>query len=479
MIRKKPPLMEKKSEESLQKASASGPPLPLKIAYIGGGSRGWAHILIKDLLQYPGFTGEVRLYDIDKPMAELNARFASWMQSHPDAVSRWKYRVVDSLKAALKGADFVFVSIQPGPVQLMKVDLEEPAKYGIFQSVGDTVGPGGCIRALRAIREYRVIAQDIARYAPNAWTLSFTNPMSVCTRTLYETFPDIKAWGCCHEVFGTKRMLRDVYVSMTDEEKPQLCEIDVNVLGVNHFTWIDRATCRGTDLLALLKEYMARPGVVRKYSKEEVEGRDNVFIDHDQVKFELYRRFGVLAAAGDRHLAEFVPWFLTDRDSCYRWGFMLTPYSYRLKRYRQAPKQFQKMLEKGQFPPLLTSGEEYLNQMMAVTGQGVLKTNVNLPNRGQVQGLPTGAVVETNAVFSENSVEPVASGQLPDNVNVLVLRHVFNQESLIEAVFTEDKDLAFQAFLNDPLVTISVDEAWRLFNTMLKKTERSNPFFPQ
>ena len=84
--------------------------------------------------------------------------------------------------------------------------------------------------------------------------------------------------------------------------------------------------------------------------------------------------------------------------------------------------------------------------------------------------IPTGAVVETNAVFSEDKVEPVQSGNLPRNVNVLLLRHVANQESLIEAVFTQDKDLAFQAFLNDPQVTLSVDDAWRLFNAMLDKT---------
>ncbi len=108
--------------------------------------------------------------------------------------------------------------------------------------------------------------------------------------------------------------------------------------------------------------------------------------------------------------------------------------------------------------------------MLAIIGQGTLKTNVNLPNRGQMQDIPAGAIVETNAVFSKDRVEPVRSGRLPKNVNVLVLRHVMNQESLIKAVFTEDKDLAFQAFLNDPLVTLSIDDAWRLFNAMLKKT---------
>jgi len=108
--------------------------------------------------------------------------------------------------------------------------------------------------------------------------------------------------------------------------------------------------------------------------------------------------------------------------------------------------------------------------MLAITGKGAFRTNVNLPNRGQMMNVPLGAVVETNALFSEDTVEPVASGALPDNVNILVLRHILNQEALVKAVFTENKDLVFQAFLNDPLMHLSVDKAWKLFNTMLRKT---------
>lgn len=462
--------METNRDDVPMAVGACAKPVSLRIAYIGGGSRGWAHALMKDLLMCPGFTGEVRLYDVDRPMAELNARFANWLQSHPAAASKWKYRAVASLQTALKQADFVFVSIQPGPIQLMKVDLEEPAKYGIFQSVGDTVGPGGCIRALRSIRDYQVIGEAIAQYAPQAWTVNFTNPMTICTRALYESFPNIKAFGCCHEVFGAQRMLGRVYASMTKEPEPSRRDIDINVLGINHFTWIDRATYRGTDLLMLLREYLARPGVLRAYTRRQVEAKRNSFISQDQVSFELFRRFGVLPAAGDRHLAEFVPWFLTSADSCFRWGFCLTPYSYRLQRYRNAPKRFRQVMRSGSFPALSRSGEEYLNQMLALTGHGTRRTNVNLPNCGQMQDIPAGAVVETNALFSKDKVEPIRSGRLPKNVNVLVLRHVLNQESLIQAVFTEDKDLAFQAFLNDPLVSLPLDDAWRLFNAMLKKT---------
>ncbi|MBD3290529.1 alpha-glucosidase/alpha-galactosidase, partial [candidate division KSB1 bacterium] len=332
-------------------------PIPVRIAYIGGGSRNWAHFLMNDLLLHDGFTGEIRLYDIDPSMADLNARFGNWLQSHPKAASKWHYKAVPSLKQALEDADFVFASIQPGSIELMKIDLEEPEQYGIYQAVGDTVGPGGSIRSLRAIRDYRVIAEAVAEHAADAWVLNFSNPMSVCTRTLFETFPGIKAFACCHEVFGTQKMLAKVYSKMTGEPAPPRQDIDINVLGINHFTWIDRAAYNDTDLLKLLSEYIRQPGILRPYSRQEIEKAKNVYINHYQVTYELFRRFGVLPAAGDRHLAEFVPWFLTSEDSCFRWGFCLTPYSFRWQQYSQSPEKFREMMKRREFPEPAWSGE--------------------------------------------------------------------------------------------------------------------------
>ena len=216
-------------------------PSPLVIGYIGGGSRNWAVALMRDLAMCPHLTGEVRLYDTDHDAAAFNARYGAWVQSHPDAKSRWTYRAVPTLKAALRGADFVFCSIEPGPIAYFASNLRLPEEYGIYQAVGDTVGPGGNVRALHAIRAYRQFAAAIAEHAPRAWVLNFTNPMTVCTRTLYSVFPGIHAYGCCHEVFGTQALLGRVYADETGDEPPARHEVCVNVLGLNHFTWIDRA----------------------------------------------------------------------------------------------------------------------------------------------------------------------------------------------------------------------------------------------
>jgi alpha-galactosidase/6-phospho-beta-glucosidase family protein len=179
----------------------------------------------------------------------------------------------------------------------------------------------------------------------------------------------------------------------------------------------------------------------------------------------------VLPAAGDRHLAEFVPWFLTSAKSCYTWGFCLTPYSYRIKRWRTAPREQQRQLD-GKDPITLSgSGEEYVNQMAALIGLTSFRTNVNLPNTGQMGGMPKGALVETNALFSQDRVEPVVSGELPSAVNALIHPHVVNHELVIRAVLEGDKDMAFRAFINDPLTQrLALDDAWALFNRMLKAT---------
>ena len=179
----------------------------LKIAYIGGGSRGWAWGLMSDLASEKTMCGVVSLYDIDKEAACKNEVIGNSICCHHKDVSPWKYEVADSLKEALTGADFVVISIQPATFDEMESDVHTPEKYGIYQSVGDTTGPGGVVRSLRTIPMFEEIALAIKEFSPKAWVINYTNPMTVCVRTLYRVFPEIKAFGCCHEVFGTQKLV--------------------------------------------------------------------------------------------------------------------------------------------------------------------------------------------------------------------------------------------------------------------------------
>lgn len=449
----------------------------LKIAYLGGGSRAWARKLMSDLAVCPDLSGRVDLYDIDLPAAQLNARLGAWIQSQPGAVSDWTYRAVPTIEEALAGANFVVCSIQPGPLEAMEADLTIPERYGLLYPVGDTIGAPGLMRGLRSAIIYAGFAEAIAEHCPDAWVINYTNPMTICTRTLTRVAPGLKAFGCCHEVFGTQHLLAGLVAKYWDVPEPARQEIQVNVLGINHFTWLDRATYKGRDLFDLLDEHLAQEGTLRPYTEEEVRGWNNYFRSAEQVKYALYRHYGWLAAAGDRHLAEFVPGFLVDEETIHRYGFSRTPISYRYGRYKDLGRVAERILSGEEPFTVQHSDEEAVEQMRALVGLGDMFTNVNLENGGQIENLPYGAVVETNAYFSTDSVRPVVAGPLSDGVLNLVEPHVHNQEMIVEAALTGDVDLAFQAVFSDPLTRLPIDKAWEMFQAMVEATKDYLPRF--
>jgi alpha-galactosidase len=339
--------------------------------------------------------------------------------------------------------------------------------------VGDTAGPAGLCRCLRSVPIYAGFARAIERHCPEAWVINYTNPMTVCTRTLYKVFSRIKAFGCCHEVFGTQHNLAEL-VRKYHGRRPARRDIRLNALGVNHFVWVNKAECDGIDLIALYDRHWRTPGIVRIPSEAEI-ARMDYFAATGQVTNDLFRRYGILPTGGDRHLVEFVPFYLKDEKTLHRWFVKATPYSYRIERYVGLPRKFRaRLADKTPFK-VERSDEEGVEQMMALLGMGDLRTNVNLPNVGQVEGLPPGAVVETNAYFTQGSVKPEFAGRLPAGVEALVARAVSNQEMIVEAALERDKRLAFQAFLNDPLTNLPTDKAWKMFNEMLKATKDMLP----
>ncbi|AJQ29673.1 glycoside hydrolase family 4 [Pelosinus fermentans] len=151
---------------------------------------------MNDLALEARISGTAALYDIDFEAALTNEKVGNILSNKKEARGKWQYKAVKTIEETLKDADFVVISITPGTLKEMASDVHVPEKYGIYQSVGDTVGPGGIVRVLRDVPMYAQIAQNIKKYSPNAWVLSYTNPMSICTRTLFEIFPEIKAFGC-------------------------------------------------------------------------------------------------------------------------------------------------------------------------------------------------------------------------------------------------------------------------------------------
>ncbi|OAS21896.1 alpha-glucosidase/alpha-galactosidase [Paenibacillus oryzisoli] len=447
----------------------------IQIAYIGGGSMYWAKNLIADLALDDQLSGTIRLYDLDYNKACHNEKLGNSVSDYPEANAKWQYKAYPTLQEALTGCDFVFISILPGTFQEMESDVHEPEKYGIYQAVGDTTGPGGLIRALRTIPMYVEFAQAIERYAPDAWVFNYTNPMTLCTRTLYEVFPKIKAFGCCHEIFGTQSLLIRMLKDMEGIDGLHRDQIKVNVLGLNHFTWIDQATYLGTDLLPMYSKFVDRY-YETGFEHNKDAWKTNPYTSANRVKFDLFRRYGVIAAAGDRHLAEFMPpWYLKDPDTVYDWKFGLTTVQSRVEKNAATADYYGKLLSGEEKLPLKASGEEEVRQLKGLIGLQSFVTNVNVPNVGQMKGIPHGVVVETNAVFSANSLRPVYAGELPLPVHNQVLQHAMNQELILQAALKKDKALALQAFVSDPLVTIGVTQAEALFERMLQNTKAYLP----
>ncbi|RXZ82501.1 alpha-glucosidase/alpha-galactosidase [Paenibacillaceae bacterium] len=449
----------------------------VQIAYIGGGSRGWAWGLMSDLAMEPQLSGTVRLYDINHDAAAQNAIIGNKLSERADVVGKWRYEAHPGLRDALQGADIVIISILPGTFDEMASDVHLPEEYGIYQAVGDTVGPGGIVRALRTIPLYVEIAQALRQYAPQAWVINYTNPMTLCTRTLYEVFPEVKAIGCCHEVFGTQQLLASMMERKLGVDFIDRREIKVNVLGINHFTWLDQASYQGTDLFPLYRDFVAEHYAAGFENNDTGHWMNDHFSSAQRVKFDLFQKYGLIAAAGDRHLAEFMSGdsYLRDPETVRNWKFSLTTVDWRKKNRDELYAKGQR-LASGEEPFVLkATGEEGIDMIKAVLGMGELTSNVNLPNRGQLQGFPTGAVVETNAVFGYDSVKPVVAGQLPNDVQTLVMRHVANQELTLQAALNKDKELAFKAFSNDPLVQLSEAKAAELFERMLHNTKSYLP----
>ena len=448
----------------------------LKIAYVGGGSRGWARGLMSDLAQSERMTGTVYLYDIDFAAAKANETIGNGIYDREDVIGKWHYKAVKTLEEALDGANFVVISILPGTFDEMASDVHLPEQYGIYQSVGDSVGPGGIVRALRTIPMYKVIAEGIAKCCPDAWVINYTNPMSLCTAALYAYFPKIKAFGCCHEVFGTQKILglayQEKYGKFLERE-----DVNINVLGVNHFTWITAAHYHDEDLMPVYKEFVDKHYEEGYIVDSSTHWMNNTFVSAERVKFDLFKRYGVIAAAGDRHLAEFCPgdWYLKDPETVKFWKFGLTTVDWRRKDLKEKIEKTERLLAGTEKFEIRVTGEEGVRQMEAILGLRSLVTNVNLPNQGQIPDLPLGVVVETNAVFSPRGVQPVCAGPLPKGVDALVRRVVYEQQLTLEAAITGDYELAYRAFVTDANVNLPLDKSRELFTQMLKNTAKYLP----
>jgi len=442
---------------------------PTRIAMIGGGSYNWVPRLSTDIMLTPGLeNAEFRLLDINLQAAK---EVASACRANAE---RWElpatFAPTKDEPRALDGADFVVITISTGGLDAMQPDVHLPEKYGIFQTVGDTVGPGGWSRGLRNIPVFMHIAEQTKKHCPKAAILNYTNPMSTLTKTLC-LCTDQPVIGLCHGLFECYRTLMSIFNLKSEDE------IKANFAGVNHFFWILDFAIRGKDGYAMLKRKMKKRPFADLVKEVYVDGAG--FHSDKYVASELLEEYGKLPYVGDRHTCEFFSRYLApDESKLEPYRIKRTFVKERKKRRPAARKRVLAIASGKEQPEKKRSRETAADIISTMSQSGEFVDVMNVPNRGQVANLPHGAVVETLGVVNALGFTPMAAGPLPQKILNVVLPHVVNQDLIVEAGMEDDWDKAFDALINDPLCShLAIPQIKKMGKELLDKNKKWLPQF--
>jgi alpha-galactosidase len=444
---------------------AGGPVLVL----IGAGSTVFTPGLLHDLAASPAFAdAEVRLVDVVQEAAETMAALGRRIAAA--AGSRLRVEAVHDRRTALAGARFVATTIAVGSAAAWHDDLEIPARHGVLQTVGDSVGPGGVLRALRHIPELLAIARDVADVAPTALLVNYSNPLTANVRAITRETP-VRAVGLCHGTMHTKQMLATALG--VDPER-----VTATFAGLNHLCWLLDLRTADEDLYPRLRRLVAeRAGGADAPSSrtEDLSGA---------VSADLLRTFGLYPAPGDRHVAE----FFADHLHASPGGELAWGLQGGLDRTREY------IGEKGRLwdslraqadgsEPLAAPRDQEAERLVAIaaavaTGATRVELAVNLPNHGLIPRLPSGSVVEVPAVVSASGVSGLAVPGLPAAVLAVLTARAMQQELVVDAAVRRSRTLALQALTLDPLVPDSATATAILDDAVASDPDRLGRFAP-
>lgn len=463
-------------------------PSRTRITIIGGGSYQWTPKLLVDFVNTPVVRdADIVLQDIDAAPLPRMVELAHHLAARRGVALT--ARATTDRRDALRDADFVVVNISTGGFASMRHDLEIPERHGVRQSVGDTVGPGGIMRALRNIPVFLDIARDVEELCPDAWVLNLTNPMTTICRALTRETP-LKAIGLCHEITITQFLLSLLLgVGFLD--------LTLEVGGVNHLPFVTAVHvagdgAAGEDGFAMLRELLADAEArgAERLPMDLPEGLE--LIKHSsgpgwtrgdlmanwRVKLELFDRFGVLPGAGDRHLAEFFPNFITDASGWgERWGFGLTSIALRERHQDEHIAALDALLASDTVDSM-PSGEMVAPVIQCLLLDQPGRFPLNIPNEGQVADLPLGAMVEGMCIVDGGGVRGSEAVSLPAGMAEALRRVSASQELTVDAAVSGDRDAAFAAMLLDPLGSrLDYDDIATMTDEMLAATAEWLPQF--
>jgi alpha-galactosidase len=463
-----------------------------KITFIGAGSTVFAKRLLVDILSFPELANStISLHDIDEKRlrtSEVVARkLAQALDAHPII------EATTDRRAALDGADYAISMFQvagykPGTV----IDFEVPKKYGLRQTIGDTLGIGGIMRALRTIPVLLEMTQDMEELCPGVTFLNYVNPMAMNCWAISRA-SRIQTVGLCHSVQGTAAQLaHDIGVPL--EEINYLCA------GINHMAFYLRFERKTED------------GVTDLYPRIRQVVKEGRVPDWNRVRYEILTRLGYFVTESSEHFAEYVPWFIKrDRpDLIERFNVPLDEYIRRCEAQMNMWEVMQESLEDPDIsitevtPEMLESARRALESTvipahfieeifeMRVSGEyapliihsleiGTPRVVYgNMPNRGLIDNLPQDCIVEVPCVVNKNGVQPTRIGALPPHLAALMQTNINVQALAVEAALTHKREHIYHAAMLDPhtAAELDLDQIWNLVDDLIEAHGDWLPTYP-
>ena len=428
-----------------------------KITFIGAGSTIFAKNVLGDCMLTESLSDAVyAIYDIDGERLEESRVM---LESINDTCNSGRadiqaYCGVENRKDALRGTDFVVTAIQVGLYEPCTVtDFEVPKKYGLRQTIGDTLGIGGIFRTLRTLPVFESIARNIEECAPNAWLLNYVNPMAMVTGFM-QRYTDVKTVGLCHSV---QVCLRHLFTGLDMED--QLEGASDLIAGINHMAWLlDVRDSAGIDLY---------PEIKRRAAEKNASGKHS-----DMVRYEYIRRLGYYCTESSEHNAEYNPFFIKSK-----YPELIDKYNIPLDEYpRRCEKQIKEW--KARYHELLshhslehTRSNEYASHIMeSLLTNKTLKIGGNVLNAGLINNLPVEACVEVPCLVDASGIKPCHVGKLPVQLAAMNMTNINVQLLTIEAHVTKKRDHIYQAAMLDPhtAAELSIDDIVALCDDLIE-----------
>lgn len=419
----------------------------LKITFMGAGSTVFARNVLGDCMCTPALREcEIALYDID-PVRLKESEIILRALNHNINADRARidtYLGEEQRKDALRGADFVVNAIQVGfydPCTI--IDFEVPKKYGLRQTIADTLGIGGIMRALRTIPVMQDFADDMQQVCPNAWLLNYTNPMAMLSGYM-QRYTGVKTVGLCHSVqVCSKHLLEALGMQDKLEGRREL------IAGINHMAWLlEIQDSAGNDLYPEIRRRAAEKNVTEKHN--------------DMVRYEYIRRLGYYCTESSEHNAEYNPLFIKSRypQLIEQYNIPLDEYPRRcIKQIADWEAEKERILDNGKITHTRTT--EYASYIMEamVTGQPY-KIGGNVLNNGAIENLPREACVEVPCMVDNHGVNPCHVGRLPVQCAAMNMTNINVQLMTIEAARTRKREDIYRAAMLDPhtAAELSIDD---------------------